>query len=157
MQHGMLLLLCQGTPWAYTRLAETPFSQCFSPGRPQLGLVLWLLPSRVLDFAFALAEFHTIPVEAASEVPLDTSPAVQCMGCSSCLNVAANLIKKAWCHLLWVIHCQGQSPVWLFPTSTECVTLQSLTSEPDYPASFFTLLTVHSSSLQHPNWDHRIL
>lgn len=40
--------------------------------------------------------------------------------------------------------CQGQSPVYLFRTSTDCVTLQSLTSEPDYPARFLPfLLSIH--------------
>lgn len=94
IQHGMLLLLGQGTPWDYTQLAETPFSQCCS-----LGSWDWFFDfsSHVLDFT--LAGFHTIPVEAASEVLLDTSTAVQCMGCSSCLNISAHLMK-VWYNLL---------------------------------------------------------
>lgn len=73
----------------------------FHSAAPQAGPAgLVLLPSQVLDFA--LAEFHTIPAEAGSEVLLDTSPTVQCMGCFSCLNASANLIKALY-HLFWII------------------------------------------------------
>lgn len=50
------------------------FSQGCSPGRPQLGLVHGVHLSQVLDFAFALAEFHNVPVGPVSRGPFRCQP-----------------------------------------------------------------------------------
>lgn len=83
IQHGMLLLLSQGTQ----RVTLSLLRLLFHSAAPQAGpagtgaLASSSFKVQVLDFAFA--EFHTIPIEAASEVLLDASTAAQCMGCSS--------------------------------------------------------------------------